>query len=198
MTDRPGSFSEDALLDYVRGSASAALSVQIEDAMADDPALRAEIALMRGLKPALSTDDGVNAPGEFGWRKLEAEIRRETSVEQPAPVRGRASYWRMAAAVFGFAAFGQAAYIATAPQPASEVGYQTASGASEVHVLAVAFTAEATVGEISAFLREAGGRLTDGPSALGFYRVTFSSAEALDAGRVLFDGSALIELIAEE
>ena len=47
--------------------------------------------------------------------------------------------------------------------------------------LQVIFAEDAPAGEIAAVLREVGGTVTDGPSALGIWRVSFSDAEDRDA-----------------
>lgn len=198
MAVQPSPFSEDELIDFVRGSATPELSERIGDAMALNPALQAEIALMRGLKPALARSEGINPPGEFGWRKLEAEIKREKVPGQPNAAVSRPSNWKAAAAIFGIAALGQAVFIASAQRDSVEVGYQTASNPSADHVLAIAFTAEAKAAEISALLRKVDGSLIGGPSGLGLYRVGFPSDEALITGQTQFESSDLIELLAEE
>lgn len=198
MVARPGKFSEEQLLDYVRGRASAELSAQIEAEVAKEPALRAEIALMRGLKPSLQDAVPLNPPGELGWRRLEADIRREGKLPAPANKSRRSSVWRVAAVVFGFAAIGQATYIGTVLNTPEEDIYRTASRATDAHVLGVGFASDATASDINALLRSVDARLIDGPSAISLYRVAFDTADALSAGRDLLDASPLIELVADE
>ena len=191
-------FSEDELLDYVRGVAPPALSGRIEAMMAHDRALEAEIALMRGLKPALDGVDSSQPPGAFGWKRLEAAIGRDAAQRRPAPSPRHGPALRIAAAVLGVAVLGQAAYIASLSTTADEAAYHTASDPAEAHVLGVGFADGATVAEIGALLRSADARIIDGPSALGLYRVAFPSADALREGQARFGASALIDLVAEE
>lgn len=195
MAGRP--FSEDQLLTYVRGAASPALADRIEAMMARDAAFRAEIALMRALKPALQGADWGRPPGEFGWRKLETAIRRDEARRRLAPSPRQVGFWRLAAAFLGVAVLGQAAYIASIPTTVEEAAYRTASGASEMHVLGVGFAPDASVAEIGDLLRDVDGRVIDGPSALGLYRVAFQSEETLREARERFQMSTLIDLVAD-
>ena len=199
-------FEEEALLAYAQGAAGAELRARIEAAMAEDEALRAEVALMRGLKPALAGADAGNAPGEFGWKRLEAEIRRETAAAAPPARFGGAALWRVAAMLLLCVALGQAGWIVSQRQDAAG-GLRTATdpGAhapalapAAVHVLGVAFAADAPSGAVSALLRAHRGRIVDGPGAVGLYRVAFRTEAARASARAAFESSALVELVAEE
>ena len=196
MAGRP--FSEDELMDYVRGAASAGLAGRIEALMARDTGLRAEIALMRGLRPALKGADSSQPPGEFGWRRLEAAIRRGEGQRRHAAAPRRTAVWRIAAAFLGVAVLGQAAYIASISTTVDDAVYRTAFNAAESHVLGIAFAPGATAGETGDLLRAVNARVIDGPSALGLYRVAFGSAESLRDGQARFRTSPLVTLIAEE
>jgi hypothetical protein len=196
MAGRP--FSEDELLIYVRGASSPALADRIEAMMARDPALRAEIALMRGLKPALADADTGQPPGEFGWTKLQAAIRRDEAQRHRGLSRRQLVVWRVAAAFLGVAVLGQIAYIASAPMTVDDATYRTASEPTEAHVLGIGFAPDANAAEIGALLRAANARIIDGPSVLGLYRVAFPSADALQAGQAQFRASTVIDLIAAE
>jgi len=191
-------FSEDDLLDYVRGAAPPALSERIEAAMARDPAFKAEIALMRGLKPALQGAETGPSSAEFGWRRLEAEIRRDGAQPRSTPLLRQVAILRIAAVLLLVVGLGQAGYIASLLSTGEEPTYHTATKATEAYVLGIAFAPEATAAEIEALLGETDARVIDGPSALGLYRVAFVSAEALEDGQALFQTSPLITLVAEE
>lgn len=191
-------FSEDDLLEYVRGTASSVLSERIEAEIARDPAFKAEIALMRGLKPALESADTGPSSAEFGWRRLEAEIRREGAQPRNTPLLRQVGFLRVAAVLLLVVGLGQAGYIASLLNTGEEPTYHTATKATEAYVLGIAFAPEATAAEIGGLLRDADARIIDGPSALGLYRVAFVSAEALKGGQALFQTSPLITLVAEE
>ncbi|MFD3191870.1 hypothetical protein ACFMPD_16615 [Sedimentitalea sp. HM32M-2] len=189
--DRPDGLSEDELLAHVRGASTPEQAARIEAMAARDRALRAELALMATLKGALAqATEGPDARA-FGWKRLEAEIGRTAR-----PAASRAPIWRIAAAVLGVVVLGQGAYIALAP--GEEPLYRTVTEDAEGAVLGVAFAPAATAGEIEALLREAGGRIVDGPFANGLYRVAFADETAREAGQRVLAASPLIALLAEE
>jgi anti-sigma factor RsiW len=69
--------SEDELLAFVQGNLSEDAASRIHAAMATDKQLAADVAFMAGMKTAmLDASEAQTAPGEFGWRKLEAEMNR--------------------------------------------------------------------------------------------------------------------------
>lgn len=198
MTDQPRPFSEDDLIAYTGGTAPEPLRQRIEAAMANDQDFRAEIAVMRALKTALSSDTGVNHAREFGWRKLEAEIRRDSRAPQSPKARSATSLWRAAAIVFGIAVIGQTGYLAYLTGGTPEAGYRTASDPFDAFVLAIAVADNAKADATLDLLLRAKGRVIDGPGSLGLYRVAFASETALAEGRTLFQASELIELVADE
>lgn len=190
--DRPDGLSEDELLAHARGTSTSEQAARIEAAAAEDPALRAELALMGGLRDALAASTDAPDARAFGWQRLEAEIG--WTARPAAAPRGR--IWRMAAVFLGAMVLAQGAYIALAPGEGPL--YRTISEAPEAVSLGIAFAPGATAGEIEALLREAGGRIVDGPSAIGLYSVAFEDEAAREAGRSALDASPLIELVAEE
>lgn len=199
MQDTPQTFSEDDLLAYVQGRAEADLTQRIEGAAGDDPGLAAELALMIGLKPALAPENGMNSPGEFGWRRLEAAIDSDLAGAATSPPRATPQtpiFWRVAAALLAVVVLGEAAYISTRLGP--DPGYVTATETSGVDLLAISFAPDAPAQDIAALLRDAGGQIVEGPSAIGLFRVSFKDAETAQAARALFETSPLIDLIAEE
>ncbi|SDZ96189.1 hypothetical protein [Rubrimonas cliftonensis] len=191
-------FSEDDLLAYVRGAARPDLSDRIEAAMAAEPALKAEIALMRGLGPALRGEDAGPDATAFGWRRLEAAIRREPSGRADAAAPRRMAMWRAAAALLAVVGLGQAVYIAAQWTGGEAPAYRTASEPAARHVLGVGFAPDATAAAIAELLTSVEARIVDGPGAIGLYRLGFASAEARDAARARLEASPLIDLVADE
>lgn len=108
--DRPDGLSEEALLAHLRGEASPEDSARIEAATAQDADLRAELALMGGLKGALGAATDGPDTREFGWRRLEAEIGKTTQTRPRQP-----QFWRIAAVFLGALVLGQGTYIALMP-----------------------------------------------------------------------------------
>lgn len=188
-------FNEDDLLSYVHGVAPDEIASRIEAHMEKDADFRAEITVMRSLKPTLEGQEDHNQPGEFGWRRLQAEMERESHKNTPPAVQHLIG-WRSAAAVLGIIVLGQTFYIATGTTNPAQ--YHTASEAVEAHVLAARFAETATMAQISALIRNQNGQIIDGPSASGFYRLSFESGEALHAAESHLAESPLITLLATE
>ncbi|MDE4174868.1 hypothetical protein PXK01_11940 [Phaeobacter sp. PT47_59] len=185
--------TDDELLAYLRGETTPEQTAHIEKAASTDDGLRAELALMSGLKPALAAaSDGPDAR-TFGWKKLEAEISRTAQVA-PVPRQG---LWRVAAVLLGALVVGQGAYIALAPS-AEAPAYRTVSEDSVAFGLGVGFVATAKIGEVQTLLRETGARIVDGPGSLGIYRLAFETEAARAKARELLQLSPLVDLVAED
>lgn len=187
--DKP-SFSDDEILDYARGAASADLAARIESALPDNPALRAQLSVLEALGPALQ-DETPAAPDELGWKRLETRIRRERP--RAAPV-----LWRAAAVVLGALVLGQGTYLAMQVGRTGGAEYQTASQPAERYVLALGFDGAAPIAAVAELLRAADARIVGGPGASGFYRVAFDTDAAREAARAVFETSDLVELVADE
>ncbi|MGR3804689.1 hypothetical protein [Marinibacterium profundimaris] len=180
INDRP---DDDRLLDYVSGRLPAAEAAQIETA-AGDPDLAADIALMRGMRAALRDGTEREAPGELGWKRLERAM--DAAGPQRAPLPRRTPLWQVAAVTAVAAVLGWQ-FVALPMLGGPQAGYGTVSEApAEAHSLTLAFAPQATEAEIRALLAEAGGRITDGPSALGLWQVSFDDAGARDAALAAF------------
>ncbi|MEM0990040.1 MAG: hypothetical protein AAGK00_14275 [Pseudomonadota bacterium] len=193
--ERPSPFTEDDLLAHIRGEATPETSNEIERAMAESPALRAEIATMQSLDVALKQPDGSAAPGDFAWRRLEAEIRRETTSNQQ---KQRSVRWRAAAVFLGVAVLGQGAYITWTSATRDGAEFRTVTEAADQHVLAIGLAPGASVTALTALLRQSEGRIVDGPGASGLFRVAFQSAAERDAARALYSASELVDLVADD
>ncbi|WP_375173651.1 hypothetical protein [Pseudooceanicola sp.] len=194
--ERPDKFDEDDILAFSRGEAPADVAARIEAAAATDETLRAELALMGGLRGALAAATDGPDTREFGWRRLQAEIAKSED-HAPEP-RARPHVWRIAAMFLGALVIGQGAYIAVAPGTNNAPAFRPVSDEVAGFTLAIAFTAEAAMADIEALLRDTGGRIVDGPSAIGLYRISFESEDALAAARDRLSASPLVDLLAEE
>lgn len=193
--DRPGPFTEDDLLAHIRGETSSELSNRIEQAIAESPALRAELATMEGLRNAVKRADAGPAPGEFAWRKLETEIRRETTAGQKVKHSG---WWRAAAVFLGIAVLGQGAYISWIGTARDDAQFRTATRAAEQYVLAIGLVPDANVGALTELLRQSDGRIIGGPGASGLFRIAFASETDRTAARALYSASELVDIVADE
>lgn len=198
MTIRPDELDEDSLSAYLRGDATPDEAARIEAMAPDDPAFRAELALMGGLKGALAAaTDGPDAR-EFGWRRLQAEIAKDPARAPPSTAR-RTFLWRIAALFLGALVLGQGTYIAFAPGAGDAPTFRTVSEeATSAFGLAVGFAAAAEMGAVQALLGELDARIVDGPGAVGLYRLAFETETARDMARETLAASPLVDLVAEE
>lgn len=189
--DGRDAFTEDDLLDHVRGRGSEEMAQRITALEAEDDAFRAEMAVMRGLKGALADQDA--GPGAFGWKRLEAAIAAETA----APARDTPNWWRIAAVFFFVASAGLAAVVANRAALDAPT-YRTASEVSAGLVLGVIFAPTAAAADMADLLRSADAQIIEGPSAIGLFRIAFETEEARAAGLATFEASPLIALVAQE
>ncbi len=80
ISDRP---TDEDLHAFALGTLAPEKARLVQAALDSDAALAADVAFMRGLKSAVQDDtDAPAPPGEFGWKRLEAEINK-TSAAQP-------------------------------------------------------------------------------------------------------------------
>ncbi|MEM9813323.1 MAG: hypothetical protein AAF913_11680, partial [Pseudomonadota bacterium] len=109
----------------------------------------------------------------------------------------RLALWQVAAVV---AAALLTWETAVAPQIGAERGgYATVSEVAAGPALRVAFVPSATIGEIDALLVDLGGTITDGPGALGLYRISFVDDAARDSAEAaLAARTELVELVTAE
>lgn len=185
MATDPQRPDEDDLLDYVTGRMPADRAAALDAAAAQDPALAAEIAVMRGSRAALATDP-VAPPGALGWARLDRAIAAETPVARRRPV------WLVASGTAAAAvALWQLVVVPRLPAPDAG-GYVTATAPAEGTLLRVAFRATVTEAQIRGLLAETGGRITDGPSALGLWQIGFVSPAARDTALQRFSAASEI------
>ncbi|MDA5555810.1 hypothetical protein [Shimia sp. MMG029] len=189
-------YNDEELDTYVRGQASDTLTQAIERDMAVTPALRAEIALLRGIRPALEKEAPVSPPGELGWRRLEAALS-DAPQERLLQNRATPNHWRVAAIALGIAVIAQGALLLMPKVVQQEARFHTASQADEGFELAVAFEPDAQIATVATLLANAGAQIVDGPSAAGLYRIRFETAEAWEAGKTLLDAAPAVSFVAQ-
>lgn len=179
MAEDPQRPGEEELMDFIAGRSSADAAAAVESAARLDPALAAEIAVMRATREAMRAGAAENTPGALGWARLSRAI--DADIRAPAPKR-RFAYWQVAAAA-AVAAVAVWQTIAVPLLPGPGGGYVAATGPTAGGPSAsVAFAAGATEAEIRSLLLEVGASVTGGPSAIGLWQVTFDSESARATG----------------
>ena len=148
--------------------------------MAGDAALAAETEVMRAARAEIGRDMPPTDKAA-GWARLDAAI----SAERAGPANDNRRPWLMVAQAASVAIAAIALWqFAVVPQLGDDTGaeYLTASEAVvDGPSLQVVFAASAPVGEIAAVLAELEGTVTDGPGALGVFRIGFADAALRDA-----------------
>lgn len=198
MTDHPEMPDDDAptdaaLMDYVRGRLGDAEARDIERAAGQEPRVKADIALLRGIA-ALRDAPGDAPPGDLGWARLSRAIDADKAV-QAAPRR----HWRP---VLQFAA---TAVLAVGVWQFGILPNMPGSGPDDVFVpvsetpsgaVTVAFVPVATEAEIRTLLQEIGADITGGPNALGLWQISFADETARNEGlRRLALETAIVESV---
>jgi anti-sigma-K factor RskA len=190
MADRPEDATDEALIAYVRGTLPRQEADRIEAEAGRDPELAADIALTRGIAAALDEQARESAPGQLGWARLSRALDAETV----RPERGRRPVWQLAASAAAAVLVWQAVAVPILSPPAEQPGYApvTEQPAGDFSV-AVAFAPAATEQAIRTLIREIDARVSDGPSAIGLWRLSFASAAARDAGLARLQVAAIVE-----
>jgi len=130
---------------------------------------RAELEFLETLRRGVKACWTGEEPGELGWARVRASIRRETEFR---PRRSRTfldlRWMAAAAAVLVVVQTGVIAYLTLGPG-AGPALYQPLGAEQQRPVLQVRFRPDASEARIRALLRETGVEIVAGPSALGIY-----------------------------
>jgi anti-sigma-K factor RskA len=192
MADQPAD-TDETVVAYLRGRLSADEARSLEAEAASRPELAAEIALMRGIVGSFDAEAASPAPGELGWARLSRAIDAEP--RRAAAPRARRPLWPLAASAAAAVLVWQLAAVPLLTRPGEDAGYAPVSEAPAGFTLDVAFAADAPEGAIRELLRSVGGRISDGPSAVGLWQLSFPSAEARDAAMEAMAAAPVVESV---
>ena len=203
-TAEPASEAEALLPWYLNGTLSPEETALVERALAEDPALRAELEQLTALSAALrESSDAVAVPaGDFDdlMARIEAEEpeARARAQVRATPARGGPALWldglreafafpamRFAGIAAALAIMIQGAVIVGLVQDDGPAGFRTAvapTGDAGTEAkgprLILVFQDSATQAEIAALLLEIGGQIVAGPGQEGAYTVELQGAAA--------------------
>ena len=192
MAEQPAD-TDETVVAYLRGRLSADEARRLEAEAASRPELAAEIALMRGIVGSFDAEASAPAPGELGWARLSRAIDAEP--RQGAVPRARRPLWPLAASAAAAVLVWQLAAVPLLTRPGEDAGYSPVSEAPTGFTLDIAFAADAPEGAIRELLRSVGGRVSDGPSAIGLWQLSFPSAEARDAAMEAMAAAPIVESV---
>lgn len=191
---------EDRVLAYIQDRLDTNARSSFEAELASDPALSSEVAALRAARREFATEQEASEASQ-GWDRLSATIdREEMGLNAPANTPGapRFALWQVAAIVAVAVMLWEIA-ISSRFETSDPARYQTVSEGSETSVLQIVFKPDAPLGELAEILRDVDGTITDGPSAIGVYRVTFPDATKAQAAReVLSTRTRIVEMVLEQ
>lgn len=167
---------EETLLLYVQDRLPDAERHAVDAQLATDPAMAAEVALLQAARAAFGAQQEP-ADHDAGWADLEARMdaQKPLAANENRPIR--LSLLQVAAACAVSVVAWQMFAVPQIPtQPAT---YETVSQQTDEHLLQVIFQPDVTLAQTAAFLRAFDGSISDGPSAVGLYRLRFESAEQM-------------------
>jgi anti-sigma factor RsiW len=192
VADERDSLSDETLIAYVRGRLPDADAARIAAEATRQPGLAAELALVRGLVGAADAEADSPVPGELGW----ARLSRALDAEPARPARRVGSrLWPLAAAAAAAVLVWQVVAVPIISGPRggdaryAPVSEQAAAGSTA----SVAFVPTASEAAMRALLAEAGARISDGPSAIGLWQLSFADDAARDAGLLKLQAADIVE-----
>ncbi|GIT89937.1 hypothetical protein JANAI62_05790 [Jannaschia pagri] len=184
---------DETTLAYLQDRLSPEDRAAFEAEAARDPALGAELAVLRQARVALAPTENAERQ-RAGWARLSAAL----SAGDDATGTANDNRWpslslvQAAGVVVAAVAIWQ---LAAVPLFTSDPGgrFVPASETAEGPALQVVFAAGATMAEVNALLSSVDAEVASGPGALGVYRLTFVDAMARDAALdVLATAPALV------
>lgn len=159
--------------DTLSGAASLGWSPQADAAF--------EAALAKAVK-----DDPLGEPSKaLGW----ARLSRAIDAERAQSPKAHSILPRYMAAALAVVALGQVVFFVASVENGAgdDARYATVSEAVADHTARVRFVPTATEQDMRAMLRRAGADLVEGPSAQGFYMLSFQDREAMTKAAALFE-----------
>jgi anti-sigma factor RsiW len=176
-------FSDEVLRDYAKGRLAQADAAALEAAAKTDPALAAEIALVKGVVKAGVADASRDRGSQLGWQRLSRAIDAEAG-RSSSFLPTQFSRWQVAAAAALAVAFGALASIPLASRNGEAPEGYVMAGEQPAHAFSAqtTFVSTAQEGAIRDALLDANAKIVDGPSALGVYVLAFKDAKAMETG----------------
>jgi hypothetical protein len=172
----------DLLTAYVNGTISDDDRARVEKAVQANERLQQELDFLAALRGSLQ-HEAVESPREWGWRRLQRDIRRE---KRPNRIAG--SGWKIAAVAAALVLVVQTAYFTQIPDTTQ---YQTLSGPiNEENLLQLRLRPDARQEEVQELLLAIGAEIVSGPSAIGLYHIVVTDVDAALA--VLEDSDIII------
>ncbi|MEX0311907.1 MAG: hypothetical protein AB3N17_16850 [Tateyamaria sp.] len=172
---------EDLILAYAQNRLPEPEKSAFEQRLQTDPDMAAEVLALSGVREVFREDDDAVDPST-GWSRLEAAIDADMAGPANTNAPLRLPLWQVGGLIAASLALWQVAVVPTFG-PVADPGFEAVSETTNAEVLQVMFSGSADLTTLTALLREVDGTIIDGPSAVGLYRIAFSSPEALETAR---------------
>lgn len=152
--------------------------------------LRAELALVTAVKTLTGDLQIPENMKDDAWDRLSQTIDAE---QRGVPANDNRRFSLMHVASLAGAIILAWEFIAVPIWSGNDgARFTTASAGEDGSSLRVIFAQGADIFAITTLLRETGGTIVDGPSAIELYRVTFENIEQLEAAQAVFDENSTL------
>ena len=172
---------DDRLLAYMQDRLAPEDRAAFEEELAQSPSLQAEVAILRAAADQLGATPVPEGARAEGWQRLSASIAQEQ--------RGTPANTNRILPLLKVAAIAAVAItcwqLAVVPRLSPGDGFRPASVTPAGPALRVAFAPDAPLSQVTALLAETGAQISEGPSALGLYTLSFPDAAARDSAEAL-------------
>lgn len=177
------------LPEYVSGNLSADIVRKIEKALTDDVELQREHDFLVSLRAAVKQEK-VSSPAEWGLMRLQNSLQSENLQQKKVSY----SWWKPLAVAASFAFVMQTAYLMLNQNKANDF-YVPLSEKTAVNVFQLVFSEGVAEEDMRELLLTIDGRIVDGPSVAGIYRVQVGD---VTSAQKILSGSHLINHVAKE
>lgn len=187
---------EEELLTYIQNRLSEQDKQAFEARLSQEADLAAELAVLKAASIVFAEEDKDTLRTHGNWSDFESRIgTSQSTANENRPIR--LGLLQVAAVV---AVSVMAWQFVAVPQLRNDPArYETVSQESNAYILQVMFRPAATFADAATFLTRFGGSISDGPGAVGVYRVRFDEAAQLDAALTAAKANtALFEFVAAE
>lgn len=161
----------DTIISYLQGRMPKAARVRFDAEIVEDQDLAAQVAALRSARDVLGKEQHNLQP--HGWDRLSAAIDAESG--KPANDNRPLRMSLLQAACVALVSVMGWHFVAEPLLNTTPALYKMASSESAQMILQVRFADNASISDISRVFYELEGSISEGPSALGIYRVAFEN-----------------------
>lgn len=155
---------------YLNGTLDSDEHSLVENALANDPALREELKLLQTIQKEVQEETLDYSPGEFGLKRLQKEIKLSPLNTNPRKPSSN-KVWQLTAAAACLVVAIQTGYMLKSASDHTLTPAGSIATLPPVPTHSVSFVGNAQEQDIRALLLSLNAIIVDGPSALGIYKL---------------------------